>query len=469
MSDQPELKSSVVVAGAGLVGSLLAIFLARRGRDVELHERRADPRIDTLTAGKSINLALSTRGLHALRAVGLEEAVLEQSIPMRGRMIHSRQGVLTFQAYGQNDSECIYSVSRGGLNRTLLAAAQDTGRVRCHFQSRAVGLDPLRRTVRFADDARGGAEHDVHTAALFGTDGAHSVLRAELLGRRAAAGTESLLNYGYKELHIPPGPGGAFRLEANALHIWPRGTYMLIALPNQDGSFTATLFLPLAGAASFATLTDEAAVSSFFAENFADARTLIRDFPRAFFANPTGHMVTVKCAPWNLGDWGLLVGDAAHAIVPFFGQGMNCGFEDCTLLDRLMGSGPEWADGTFAAFSELRKPDADAIADLAVENFIEMRDKVGDPRFLLEKEVEKRLEREMPGEYLSRYRLVTFHRVAYRLALEVSGIQDRLLHELCAGLTTAAELDLPHARALVRERLGSRLATFHPTAPTANP
>ncbi len=282
--------------------------------------------------------------------------------------------------------------------------------------------------------------------------------RAGAAARRALAllpglaSAQEQLSHGYKELTIPAGPGGAFRMEKNALHIWPRGSYMLIALPNEDGSFTCTLFLPFEGPVSFASLDSPEQVVRFFEEQFPDALALIPELTHDFFHNPTGAMVTVKSAPWHLGGRALLLGDAAHAIVPFFGQGMNCGFEDCVVLDECLGRHSQWAEA-FEAFFRLRKTNADAIADMAVENFVEMRDKTADPRFLLEKAVEKALLNAFPGEFISRYSLVSFSRVPYRLAYEVGALASGIVAELSEGLTRAEDVDMNRARTLIHERL----------------
>jgi kynurenine 3-monooxygenase len=285
-------------------------------------------------------------------------------------------------------------------------------------------------------------------------DGARS--RAPGAEGTGARCDQSLLDYGYKELDIPAGPGGAFRLEKHALHIWPRGTFMLIALPNFDGSFTCTLFLPFEGPDSFATLTAPAEVRAFFRRNFPDVLAVLPDLEAQFARNPVGQMVTVKAWPWCHGSRALLMGDAAHAIVPFFGQGMNAGFEDCTVFQALLDQGLE-GEELFRRFAEARQPDTDAIADLAVENFVEMRDKVAQPAFLLEKEVEKRLAREFPGDYVPRYSLVTFSRAPYRKARELGRIQSGLLEELCRGLRRADEVDLARAGRLIREKLSGAM------------
>lgn len=439
-----------VFAGAGLVGSLLALFLARRGRAVELFERRPDMRREQISAGRSINLAISVRGLHALEQVGLEQDALAHAISMLGRMIHGRDGGLTFQAYGKDDSQCIHSISRGLLNRMLLDAAERTGRVRLSFRRQVTALDPLQRVLTVkADDGR---TERVEGAVVYGTDGAGSAVRRAVVEARGGTSQEMLLAHGYKELTLPAAPDGGWRLERHALHIWPRGDFMLIALPNEDGSFTCTLFLAFEGAPSFATLEAPGAVRAFFREYFADVEPLLLDLEAQFAGNPTGSMVTVKCSAWHAGDGALLLGDAAHAIVPFFGQGMNCGFEDCAVLDGLDAKGAP-REEVFARFEQLRKPNADAIADMAVENFVEMRASTADPRFLLEKAIEKRLLAELPGEFLSRYALVTFSRAPYRVAYDAGRIASGIVSELAEGVSSAAEVDLARARALVAARL----------------
>ena len=448
-------KDPLTLVGAGLVGSLLAAFLARRGFHSRLYERRPDMRKEppdsAATAGRSINLAVSARGLYALRQLGLEQKVLDRAIPMKGRMMHAVDGTLSFQRYGRDDSECIHSVSRSELNQLLLSNAEATGKVEIIFERRAVGADLERAQVVF-ENTRSGEKQSVSSPAVIGTDGSASAIRAELLKLVHLECRQEYLSHGYKELVVPPGPGGSFLLEKNALHIWPRGTHMLIALPNLDGSFTCTLFLPMEGTLSFASLQSPGELKALFEEQFGDALPLIADLEKTFFGNPTGHMVTVKCEPWHYRDRALLLGDAAHAIVPFFGQGMNCGFEDCTVLDGLLAKGATLEEA-FPALTAARKSNADAIADMAVENFVEMSDKVADPRFLLEKSVERVLQEKFPGEYVSRYALVTFTCEPYRLAYEMGTIQAGILKELCAGLGSAEQLDLARAEKLIRSRL----------------
>jgi kynurenine 3-monooxygenase len=444
----------LTIVGGGLVGSLLASLLARRGFSIDLYERRPDLRRETVGAGRSINLAVSTRGLRALADAGLERDVLAHAIPMRGRMVHAASGEQMLLRYGKDDSECINSISRLLLNQLLLDHAEKSGRARLHFAQRATRLDLDRGEVTFHD---GGGEHTVEAPIIFATDGAGSVVRSEMVRADACTVTETPLDYGYKELTIPAMPGGGFRFDQNALHIWPRGNYMLIALPNLDGSFTCTLFLPFTGPLSFASLAGAAEVREFFAAKFPDAVAHMPDLVDTFFANPTGHMVTVKCTPWHRGGKTLLVGDAAHAIVPFFGQGMNCGFEDCSVLaaaiDRRRDG--DWAT-LFSELSASRKIDTDAIADMAVENFVEMRDKVADARFQLEKKVETVLQARFPA-YVTRYRLVTFSLAPYRFAAEIGRIQNGILEELCGGISDAGDVDLLRAERLIEERLVPRM------------
>jgi kynurenine 3-monooxygenase len=440
----------VTVVGAGPVGSLLSLFLARRGHEVRVFDWRPDRRRVRIGAGRSINLAVSTRGLHALHQVGLDQEVLRQAIPMYGRMVHAG-GQQRFLRYGRDDSEFINSMSRGGLNELLMTEAERTGRVRMEFEQRLIGYRDGRARLR---DEQSGAEREVPAPVIFGSDGSASALR-EALGLEVE---ESWIDFGYKELTIPPGPGGGFSMEKNALHIWPRKNFMLIALPNMGGSFTCTLFLPFEGKDSFAAIEAPAAAERFFTETFPDALALIPRLGDALEAAPLGRMATVKCAPWSRGQ-AVLIGDAAHAIVPFFGQGMNAGFEDCTVLMEILDRVPDWS-GAFAELSQARKPDADAIAELALENFVEMRDKVADPDFLLWKEVEAELSRRFPGEYLSRYQLVTFTRIPYRIAQEAGRLQTSLLRELTLTARSASSVDYSRAHSLIRSRLAPLLRPY---------
>jgi kynurenine 3-monooxygenase len=441
----------IVIVGGGLVGSLLAIFLARRGFRVVVHERRADLRGADGPAGRSINLVVTSRGVRALSAVGLWERALPLSVPVIGRLIHSTGGGLAYQPYGRDESECNYSVSRLELNRFLVTEAASRG-VEFRFESRLLAADLERGRLTFADDTGAGSE-EVDAPVVIGADGARSALRKEMMKLPGSRESVESLDYGYKELTIPSGPQGDFRIERNTLHVWPRCELMLMALPNWDGSFTVTLYLPTRGATAFTGPDDAGKVVALFNEQFPDAIPLIPDLERCFFANPTGNLATVRCSPWHVGGRALLVGDAAHAIVPFFGQGMNCGFEDCTVLDGLIEEhGPDW-ETLFPIFDRARKPNADAIAEMALENFDEMRDHVGDRRFRLRKEVEHRLETEWPGEYRSRYSMVMYSDIPYEVARRAGRVQHGILETLCEGLEEASALDMTRARSLVRERL----------------
>jgi kynurenine 3-monooxygenase len=449
----------ITLVGAGPVGSLLALTLAQRGLHVEVYERRPDMRTQALAAGRSINLAVSTRGLTALRAVGLEQAVLDQAVSMRGRMTHARDGALALLPYGRDETECIHSMSRGDLNKQLMTAAEATGRVQLRFGHKLTGYDFATRRARFQLEGSGGVR-EVEAPVLIGTDGSASALREALAQGPDFHATVDTLDAGYKELTIPPDPRGMqgrFAIEPHALHIWPRGQFMLIALPNRDGSFTCTLFLPLerrGEVPGFAELQTAAHIDAFFAEWFADAAPLLPDLAAQFLAAPLGHMATVKCWPWQR-EGALLLGDAAHAIVPFFGQGMNCGFEDCTVLAGLLDAQPGPVDwpGLFARVAQERKPDTDAIADLAVENFVEMRDKVADPTFLLHRAVEGRLQQRLGHAYRSRYQLVTFTNLPYRVALEAGRRQAAVLAEACEGRRSVDAVDLDGAEARMRAEL----------------
>ncbi len=441
---------TLTLIGAGLNGPLLALELARRGFKVEIYERRPDMRRVRMSAGRSINLALSRRGIHALKQAGLWEEMEKIIIPMKGRMMHSMSGELTFQPYGKNDSEVNNSISRADLNRALMNAAEAEG-VKIYFQQRCTGIDLRTGALRLHDE-EAGRHKTVEAAVVIGCDGSASAIRSEMLRLNRFNFSQQYLDYGYKELTIPAGPDGKHVLETGALHIWPRGSHMLIALPNVDGTFGCILFLPFEGTDSFEQLATPAAVEEFFLSRFPDAVPLMPDLSNNFFANPTGAMVTIKCSPWHVEGRALLLGDAAHAIVPFFGQGINCGFEDCTVLLGLLDNGADWK-GIFEDFEEARKVNTDAIADLAVENFVEMRDRVADPRFLMRKKVELALEARYPNLFVPKYAMVTFHRVPYATALSRGEVQDRMLADLCDGIEHVEDLDWSRADTLIRREL----------------
>lgn len=461
------------VVGGGLVGSLWSVFLARKGHEVHVYERRPDMRKQSLSAGRSINLAVSTRGIAALREAGIGAEVLSEAIQMPGRMLHNLDGTLSFLPYGKDTSEHILSISRGALNKALITAAESTGKVRFHFEKKLVHADLEKKELRFRNESLSvvASTSSVHTQAaqtqttdhaseeiipyssVFGTDGSASALRQSILETEKSSAQEAVLDYGYKELTLPPSLGTQrFQMEKNALHIWPRGQFMLIALPNFDGSFTCTLFLPFKGEISFEKLKDPDSILDFFEKYFPDAATWIPNLVDEFQNHPVGQMITVKCAPWSSGS-ALLLGDAAHAIVPFFGQGMNAGFEDLSILHpQIAGPMDSWPSA-FQSFWKSRKPDADAIADLAIENFSEMKEKVADARFQFERKVEAILQKNLSGEYLSRYSMVTFSRLPYRYALEAGKIQAQILSRLCKDISQPEEVDLEQARKYVKAEL----------------
>lgn len=442
---------NITLFGAGLAGSLLAILLAQRGYRVRMFERLGDLRRETIPAGRSINLALAARGIRALELAGVMPEVEPLLIAMPGRMLHDSNGAQTFLAYGQDANEVIYSVSRPGLNRLLLDAAERAG-AEIHFKHAASSVDFENRQVHVHRES-GGDAINVELHQVIAADGAGSVLRHALVAHLAADHTEDLLEHGYKELTIPPAPNGDHRIERHALHVWPRGNFMLIALPNTDGSFTATLFAPHEGSESFASLTSAARVRSFFERHFPDALKLIPNIDTEFASRPTGIMGTVRCNRWSLGSDLLLIGDAAHAITPFHGQGMNCAFEDCAQLAALLASDDDLSQA-FAAFEQVRRPNTNAIAQMAIENYLEMRDTVRDPTFQMQKALSLELERRFPGRFIPRYSMVMFHaRIPYAVALERGRRQSEILSTLTQSARALHDIDYTLAQHLIEERL----------------
>lgn len=445
------MKEHVHIAGGGLVGSLAAIAMAERGLKVTLYERRPDMRKVSISAGRSINLAVTARGLKALEEVGLKEKVLSLAVPMKGRMLHDVDGKTTLVPYGQKESEVINSVSRGDLNKLLLDKAGSYKNVGIFFNRRCENYDPAASQLVFVNEETKQRE-TIEAGIVIGADGSGSALRTAL--EKEAKGfsmSQDVLAHGYKELVIPAAAGGGFLMEKHALHIWPRKSYMLIALPNLDGSFTVTLFLAHEGQESFAALKNESDVTAFFSRVFPDAMKLMPNLARDFFENPTGSMVTIRCRPWHNSGNLMLLGDAAHAIVPFFGQGMNCGFEDCSALGTLLDKKISDWKMLFAMLEKERKPNADAIAAMALENFVEMRDTVADPKFQLKKQIGFELEKRYPGTFVPRYAMVVFHpEIPYADAQRRSIAQDKVLEELCTGIASLAEVDWQKADALLR-------------------
>lgn len=423
------MKNSVTIIGAGLVGSLMAIYLTRRGYTVSLYEKRPDMRKNKIDGGRSINLALSLRGLWPLEEVGLKDKVQNMMIPMEGRMMHDEESRLTFQPYGKK-GQVINSISRGGLNALLMDEAEAQG-ANIHFGYGLKSIDFDKNHMIFEHDEK---EVAVTSDIILGTDGAFSVTRRQMQAQDRFNYSQYFLPHGYKELTIPPGSESKFQIEKYALHIWPRGNYMLIALPNQDGSFTCTLFFPFEGNPSFEALKSDDDIIAFFESHFPDTIDLIPNLVEDFHNNPTASLVTIKCYPW-VANKTLILGDASHAIVPFYGQGMNSGFEDCRVLNSLLEEyNDNWTE-VLEKFQELRKPDADAISDLAMRNFIEMRDLVADEKFLTQKKIEARLQEKYPDEWIPLYSMVTFSpRLRYSEALKRGEKQDKIMHQVVSKM-----------------------------------
>ncbi|WP_018476528.1 FAD-dependent oxidoreductase [Pontibacter roseus] len=444
-------RKNITIMGAGLVGSLLSLYLAKHGHKVDLYERRPDMRKVLLDGGRSINLALSDRGFKALRGIGIEEEVRKVAIPMHGRMMHDEQGNLTFQPYGK-EGQSIYSVSRAGLNAALMDISEPNPDITYHFNRQLLDLDLREGTATLRNHETNQVE-ELHTELLFGADGAFSMVRNAMQKTERYNYSQSYLEYGYKELTIPAAEGGGWLLEKHALHIWPRGNYMMIALPNLDGSFTCTLFFPYEGPLSFESIQTDDDLLNFFLQAFPDAVPLMPDLAQDYFSNPIGSLVTVKCFPWSYQDKALLIGDACHAVVPFYGQGMNAGFEDITVLDQMLESfNGDW-EQLFKRFERRRKPDADAIADLAVMNFIEMRDKVADPRFLLRKKIEARINQQYPDKWIPLYSMVTFTDFPYSYALETGRLQDQIMKKVMKHIQSVEDYDKPEVQKLLEKQL----------------
>ncbi len=448
------MKKDITIIGAGLVGSLLSIYLSKRGYQVKLFERRDDMRKTKVEAGRSINLALSDRGLLALEKVGLADELRKIAIPMHGRFIHNLDGSTAFQPYGKQ-GQYINSVSRATLNMKLMDLAEQHG-VEIFFNHRCEAIDWKKNSVTFASPHSPLATH--HSRLIFGADGAFSAARLQhQLQHDKFDYQQYYINCGYKELTIPPAASGDFAMEINALHIWPRKDYMLIALPNLDKTFTCTLFFPFEGETSFSKLDSEEKVKSFFQKTFPDAVPLMPDYVNEFFNNPTSSLVTIKCFPWVREDRFALIGDAAHAIVPFFGQGMNCGFEDCRVLDELIDKHNNDWEKILPEYQLSRKPDADAIADMAINNFTEMRDRTADPKFLLQKKIEARLHEKYPDQWIPAYSQVTFSpQIRYSEALLRGQKQEAIMQEVMQIPGIEEKWDSGEVEKLILEKIERR-------------
>jgi kynurenine 3-monooxygenase len=450
---KPDPHRTVNIVGAGLAGALLAVLLARRGFKVALYDRRPDPRHADAESGRSINLALAARGIRALERAGVMDRIRPLLIPMRGRMVHDLSGSSsTLQPYGQREHEVIYSVGRSALNRVLIEEAARYETVTTRFDQACLGAVPERNVLRFRNRS-GGVEYEVALATTIATDGAGSTVRTSLAADGHVTVREDWLDHDYKELTIPATEAGKHVLESHALHVWPRGGFMLIALPNTDGSFTATLFLARTGHNGFASLATPRAVNDFFRREFVDAVPLMPELLEEFAAHPQGQLGTVHLTPWHVGGRVLLLGDAAHAIVPFHGQGMNAAFEDCLVLDTLLDRHDESAP-LFAEFEQSRRPNAAAIAQMALENYLEMRDAVLDAGFVRRKAIAMELERRFPDRFIPRYSMVMFHpEIPYAEAQRRGTVQARLLEELDSAPAASGATDFVLAEKLVKERL----------------
>jgi kynurenine 3-monooxygenase len=421
-------KKHIAVVGAGLVGTLISIYLKKRGYAVSLFERRGDMRKQEVGGGRSINLALSNRGIKALNEVGLADAIKKNAIPMHGRMVHAIDGQQSLHPYGK-EGQFINSISRSGLNMVLMDEAERLG-VEILFNQRIESIDiPRTRVVHHASNIQPQTSSFDH---IIGADGAYSAIRSAFQVSDRFDYSQTYIEHGYKELTIPAKPDGSFQMEKNALHIWPRESFMLIALPNPDGSFTCTLFFPFDGPLSFASIKNKEDVQAFFKKYFQDAMIMMPTLEEDFLSNPTSSLVTVRCYPWSKNN-SLLIGDAAHGIVPFFGQGMNAGFEDCRILNDLLEQYQDDWQKVLPEFQLQRKPDTDAIAQLALDNFIEMRDLVDDPQFILRKKIEAKLHHLYPDKWIPLYSMVTFHEnMRYSDALKIGKKQKQIMDEVLA-------------------------------------
>lgn len=418
-------QNKIVIFGAGLVGSLLGILLAKKGFRVEIHEKRPDLRYKTFSNLRSINLALSHRGLEALEAAGLVDGLKQMMLPMKGRVVHPIEGQEGFYAYGKED-QCIYSISRYKLNCFLLDEAENQPNLKIYFESKAEKF-AYDKSLAYVSDIEG-LRHRIEADAFFGTDGAFSAMRYEMMREDQFFYQQYYIKHGYKEFTIPPTANGDWAVRPDGLHIWPRKSFMMIALPNDDKTFTCTLFFPFQGESSFEAIRKPEQVAELFKSEFPDLVPLIPDYQQQFAAHPVASLVTIRCAPWNNRNF-MLIGDAAHAIVPFYGQGMNAGFEDCRLLLEMLDSHSNW-ETLFAEFYQNRRPDADAIAQLALDNFVEMRDLVADPVFLLKKKLESKIMALQVEGWIPLYTMVTFSDIPYSEAQAKGKLQNAILEQL---------------------------------------
>ena len=446
-----ENKSAIIV-GAGLVGSLWAVYLSKAGYKVTIYERRSDIRKAEISAGKSINLALSVRGWKALDEVGVGDEVRSLAIPMTGRMMHSLEGDLTYQPYGK-EGEAIYSISRGGVNAKMMDIAEEHGNATIHYNQQCVGVDLDKGIVRLKNSDTGEMYED-QADVVFACDGAFSAVRYKGFQKLDRFDfSQDFIDDGYREILLPANEDGSYKLEKNALHIWPRGKFMLIALPNEDGSFTCTLFMPYEGEGdSFENLTSKEKVDSFFKSTFPDFYEMMPNIADAWEDHPLSSLAIMRSYPWHRGKTALM-GDAAHATVPFYGQGMNGGFEDCTVMWELMKKHNEDWDKVFAEYSVVRKPDGDALQDLSKYNYFVMRDYVADPKFLLRKKIEAKFSKLYPDKWLPLYSQVTFSNIRYSDALKNGKNQSKIMDRVMEMPDIEKNWDSPEVMNRILEEL----------------
>lgn len=429
----------IIISGAGPVGVMLAIMLAKKDYQIEIVEKRQDPFLHTKDEGRSINLALSVRGLDALEKVGLAEELLTHAVPMKGRMIHNKDKSTHFIPYSPNQEKAIYSISRIELTKLLLKKAGAFKNIKISFEEECLGVDIKSNTV-FLKNRQTNRSHKKPFDLLFDCEGANSSVRTSLLKFPYTNFTQNYLSYDYIEIAVPP-KNNNYALSPEALHIWPRGHFLLIALPNPNFAFTGTLFLPHSGDNSFQNLKTPKDIKRFFENELPDFYSLVPGVEKTLFEKPIGHLVTINISPWNFHNKVLLLGDAAHAVVPFYGQGLNCGFEDCVILNKIIDKLENWSQ-ILETYEKERKISADAISELSIDNFIELREKVADPIFVLKRELETLLEQKFPNEFRSKYSMVTFSHIPYEEALKKGRKQDKILMDICSKVTKIDEINL---------------------------
>ena len=446
--------STIIVIGAGLVGSLLSMFLARQGYQVEVFERGADPRKNSRNSGRSINLTLCERGLNVLDRVGVGPAVRALTVPVYGRLIHDVKGKLTFQPYG-NHREAIYSIERNELNKVLLDFAERNFRINFSFQQKCLDVDLTAPSVELKNQISG--ETTRHQAdRIFGADGAYSAVRQQMQKKTRLNFSQQYWSQGYKELQVPPAVNKTWTSEKNVIHLWPRGNYMLLGFPNLDGSFTCSLHLPFDGPLSFASIRTEEDLHGLFNDSFPDTVSMIPNLVNDFFAHPANSMITIKCAPWSYQNKVALIGDSAHSIFPSYGQGANAGFEDCAMLSDCMEKyGDDWRR-VLSEFEKQRHPNTDAIADLCIEHFSELRDHTGTHAFLLKKEIERKLNETYPEKYLDLYSMISFTQMPYTEALRVDREQRAIVEQIMSVKEVEKKLNSVEVNALISNLMATR-------------